>query len=105
MAASRIRPSPFVLIGLAAVATAILAIAFATALGGHSGVAATAGAQAGGVRAGPAAAAAGPPPGCSSAAITPRHGRITVEQFDRRVWCERYHATPNSSIYQFVGVP
>ncbi|HTX11286.1 MAG TPA: hypothetical protein VME22_21870 [Solirubrobacteraceae bacterium] len=98
--------SPLVLGGIA-VAVAILAIALANVLGGNGGTAGTHGAQSGGIGAEPAAAAApGPPPGCSSAAITPpRHSRITVGEFDRRVWCARYHATPNSSIYQFVGVP
>jgi hypothetical protein len=99
-----IQLNPLTLIGLAVV-VAILAIAVATALGGRGGTARTEGAQSRAVGAGPAAAASGPPPGCSSVASTPRYSRITLAEFDRRVWCERYHATPNSSIDQFVGVP
>jgi hypothetical protein len=101
----RTRVSPLVLGGLA-VAVAILAIAVATALSGGGRTVHTQASQPIGVGAAtPVVAAPGPPPGCSSITNTPRRSRITVAQFDRRVWCERWHATPNSSIYQFVGVP
>jgi hypothetical protein len=100
----RIQVNPLVLIGLT-VAVAIMAIAVATALGGRGGTARTEGAQPRAVGAEPAAAASGHPPRCPSTAGTPGHSRLTLAEFDRRVWCERYHATPNSSIYQFVGVP
>ena len=100
-----IQVNPLVLIGLA-VAVAILAIVVATALGGRGGTARTEGAQTRGVAAGPAAAASGhAPPRCSSTTDKRHHSRLTLAEFDRRVWCERYNATPNSSIYQFVGVP
>jgi hypothetical protein len=98
----RIRVKPLLLIGFA-VAVAIVAIAVATALGGRGGTARTESAQSRGV--GAAAPAYGHPPGCSSTASKPRHSRITLAEFDHTVWCERYHASPNSSLDQFIGAP
>jgi len=100
----RIPAHPLPLIGLP-VTVAILAIAVAAALGGGGGTARSVGAQPRTVSAAQAAATYGYPSRCTSIASKPRHSRISLAEFDRRVWCERYRATPNSSIYQFVGAP
>jgi hypothetical protein len=99
----RIQVNPLLLIGLAMAAAVIANTVATTALGGGGGTARTESAQPRAASAAQAAAAYGHPPRCPAA--KPHHGRIALADFDRMVWCERYHGTPNSSIYQFIGAP
>jgi len=99
MAELGIRLNLAMVIGLCAVAVAIVALLVVVVLGG-----------AGGQRAQPRdigaqVASRGNPPRCSSVAIDPHHPRLRLAEFDRAVWCARAGAHVNASIDQFVGAP
>lgn len=94
VAKSGMPASVFTLIGLGVLAVAILAVVLALSLGGTAGSAHSR-----------AAAAYARLPRCPDVTSTVRRRGITLAEFDRAVWCERYRNHPNASIDQFVGAP
>jgi hypothetical protein len=98
-------PGKAMLIGLAVVTVAIVAFVVALPLGGAGTTAPSERAQPRDVGAAQVAAAYAYRTRCSSVGRESDHAKVTLAEFDRRVWCARYRAHSNSSIDQFVHAP